>query len=83
MPCCAVCDYDLSKCPPELRLYYKDGTLIGCMSISVSRAPRTSASTTCRGAADGQQVSDYSGSAQLAHPLPQDSMLLQREHCEG
>lgn len=29
-----VCDYDLSKCPPELRLYYKDGTLIGCMSIS-------------------------------------------------
>ncbi|PRW20243.1 pathogenesis-related 5-like [Chlorella sorokiniana] len=29
-----VCDYDLSKCPPELRLYYKDGSLIGCMSIS-------------------------------------------------
>lgn len=34
----AACNYDLSKCPPELRLYYKDGTLIGCMSISVSVA---------------------------------------------
>lgn len=35
LPCHAVCDYDITMCPPELRLYNKNGNLIGCMSISV------------------------------------------------
>lgn len=59
----AVCDYDLAKCPPELRQYAPDNTTIACVAISVRHSRE--------GEGEGGGMQDVTGMA--VHVAPADA----------